>query len=291
MGSTVAMGTGISGHVLMLALTSALLNLGGAGTALAASTFVITDAADNTDANGLCSLREAWNAHESSTYSEDCGATGNGQDGGDDNFELAAGTTYTVNAPFEKFSRGGVYLWGKDEMARIVANHWGYGFYMNGSGRLHLYKVVLTNFRASVVVATGPSYASVADSEITGNLEYTTQSVGVVAGPDASVSVHRSRIHNNAGIKGAGVLVYSKGAAYIFDSIIENNRASQYGGGVLVMDRGSLYCQRSLFRSNSAGIRGGGVSAPSIYSSQFSMGDCQAYSNTAPASPDVDWRN
>jgi hypothetical protein len=238
---------------------------------------------DLDEVDGLCSMTEAVNTANGNFCHDDCGCGSPGWDyihlNPGEPHPLAREMRFTDDVVILGNSSNNPSLNGTSSIRGIVAV---------ASATVHVYDVKITGFgRGAVVADQWDSGVWLVNTHVHNNSFVIGggQNGSIMASNGAFVGMDGARVYNNVNnIKGGGVYVYDNSAAYAYNTIIENNTASQYGGGVFT--QAYFSCRNnSIIRSNRADIRGGGIYKNS--SGTLSLSSCSVTGNSAPSSPNI----
>lgn len=259
-------------HIIRLFLLDAVLTafaLGVLATPVVhAATITVTTTADDTTANGNCTLREAIQAANSDAAVDACVAGS-----GADTIELAASSTYTLTVADNTDPTLGPN--GLPIITSTVTIN-GHGstivrsaaggtpdfrlFQVNSGGRLQLNDVTISNGKVSGSYLGGGIYISASGTVTITNSTLSGNAAGNNGGAifnnsGGTLTVSGSTFANNSALNGGGI--FNWGTVTIANSTLSGNSAS-FGGGI---NNGSntVTVTNGTLSGNSASTSGGAI--------------------------------
>lgn len=243
-------------------LLSIAFTIGGGHSSLAAS-IAVTTTADEANADGDCSLREALEAANTNTAVDMCPA-GNGTAG--DTIELEDGAMYLLSLPGDGDATGDLDVGAGGPV--LITQSTGGTATIDGAGLDRVLQVAggASAAMANVTIQNGAAPAGESGGGIANAGTLTLTNV-VVTGSSASsggglynsgsLTAAAVRFTNNTAGSGGAIAAEAGSATTLTDVTIDDNDATEGGGGIA--NGGTLTLERVALSNNSASQRGGGL--------------------------------
>jgi CSLREA domain-containing protein len=231
--------TSLIGRALLAGLVLAGLVLAGLQAPVArAAAISVTTTADELNTDGDCSLREAIRAANEDISIDACGAGS-----GADTISLPAGT-YILTLP------------GTGEDAALTGDlDITEDLTLDGAGKTNT--TIDGNGLDRVLSISGD--VQISGVTITGGASGASDPGGGVFVSSGALTLTNSRVRNNTGRNGAGIVVYGSGALTLVETRVSENTSTLDGGGI--HNYGDVTMISSLVDGNTGGSNGGGISS------------------------------